>query len=539
MGDLRRFVDVFLRRWWLWPLICAVFVVGGYLISAGQTPVYRATATIMVGEFLHADSLSRTDVQTSEIIARTYADMAVRQPVLQKAAEALALPGPWQDLRRSVSVDQPSGTQLLEVSALGSSKRAAVEIADAVADQLVALNPNAKSDPQAEEDRSFVGARAEVLRQRIEETQGELDTMDQEMASGADPQRFAELQGSARVLQSLIGSWESTYIQMLGYLDSATSSRNATSIIEQAQASSTPLRPRPLLSAVVGGLIGLLACGAVIAVLGLRDVTLRRGADVGAWLGVAVLGTVGRIAGRGGRWRLLPAQDDDSPAAEAYRVVRSNIEYRSGGSAVQVIAVTSSLSGEGKSLTAANLAIVSARSGSRTILVDADLRRPSQAALFGLNNGRGLAEALRAPHGALAELLVPSGVAGLAVLVSGAAARNPAELLVSQSMRELIGELRAMADVVIIDTPPVLGLSDSAAIANRSDAVVFVVDAGRTKVSPAAEAIAELGTAGANIVGVVVNRGDPGYVGYYAPRAAAAPRAVSPRRGQGVVGDGI
>lgn len=526
--DLRRFAAVAVRRLWLVVLICVAFSGGAYLLSSRQTPVYQARATVVVGELNQVASLGRADVQTSEILARTFADMALRYPVLEPVARSLGGNGDWLELRERVRVEPVAGTQLLEISAQAGSAAAAREVADAVAIQLVSLGPNITQQSESVAGREFVTGRLSDLRSRIEKALADLDTANLRATGSPSAEVRAAAQSEAQRLQVLISSWESNYIQMLAFLQQGSLPPNSLAVFEPAQALPEPISPRPLLAGVIGGLLGLLAASGMVAVIGLRDVTIRSSADVNALLRLPVLGTVGQIAGRSDAARLLTAQDHFSASAEAYRVIRGNIEFRTKSGASQVIVVTSAQSGEGKSLTAANLAIMMAKAGLHTVLVDADLRRPVQRQLFGLPTGGGLTDAIQAADGEWRSLLHDSQVPSLSVMTSGRSTNNPTELLRSQGMRNVIDQLRTFADIVVLDSPPVNGLSDASILANRSDGTIIVVRAGRTQAHAARRAINDLVTADADVIGVVVNRGDPEVDQYY---VATQVDPVTPRAG--------
>lgn len=513
--DLRRFTTTAVRWLWLVVLICVVFTGVAYVLSARQPAVYQARATVVVGELIQTATLGRADVETSEILAHTFADMALRYPVLEPVASSLDDGTSWLELRERVRVESVAGTQLLEVIALAGSADTAREIADAVALQLVHLGPSVTQESESVAGRTFVTARLTDLRSRIESALVELDVASA-TASGATSQ---EARDTARLeverLQLQISNWEANYIQMLDFLQQGSSPPNSLTVFEPAQALPEPVSPRPLLAALVGGLLGLIVSSGVVAVIGLRDVTIRSSLDVNNLLRLPVLGTVGQITGKSDASRLLLAQDSFSAAAEAYRIVRGNVEFKTEAGATNVIVVTSAQSGEGKSLTAANLSIVMAKAGLQTVLIDADLRRPTQRQLFGLPLGGGLSDAIQTGNGEGLDFLHHNLLPNLSVMTNGRATNNPTELLRSQGMRNVLEQLRQVTDVVVIDSPPVNGLSDATILANRADSTIMVVRSGRTQADAARRAIAALVTAEAEVIGVVLNRSEPDADQYY------------------------
>lgn len=201
---------------------------------------------------------------------------------------------------------------------------------------------------------------------------------------------------------------------------------------------------------------------------------------------------------------LVTLRDPSSMAAEAYRTLRTNIQFSSLDKPIQTLLATSTAPDEGKSTTLANLAVTIAQAEQRVILVDCDLRRPSVHTLFGVPNEQGLTTAILAQvEGPLP--LQATSVPGLSLLTSGPLPPRPADLLGSRRMEQLIARLRNEADMVLFDTPPVVAVTDAAVLATRVDGVLLVLQAGQTRRDRAREARQKLEKVKANIIGVVLN----------------------------------
>jgi capsular exopolysaccharide synthesis family protein len=201
---------------------------------------------------------------------------------------------------------------------------------------------------------------------------------------------------------------------------------------------------------------------------------------------------------------LITLKDPRAAAAEAFRVLRTNIQFSALDQPIHTLLITSAAADEGKSLTAANLAVTMAQGGSRVILVDADLRRPSQHALWKLENGRGLTDAVLEKTIAETLPLQETVVDGLRVLMSGTPVPNPADLLGSKRMESLIAALKAQADYVIFDAPPVLAAADTPLLATKLDATLLVLQAGSTRRDHAQRAKEALQRVNARIIGVAL-----------------------------------
>ena len=212
---------------------------------------------------------------------------------------------------------------------------------------------------------------------------------------------------------------------------------------------------------------------------------------------------------------LIAIRDPRSPAAEAYRTLRTNIRFSSLDRALRTLLVTSTSPDEGKSTTLANLAITMAQAEQRVIIADCDLRRPSLHTLFGLSNEVGLTT-LMLEEGEVPLPLQPTGVAGLSLLASGPLPPRPADILGSRRMQAVIKRLVGEADIVLFDTPPVTAVTDAAVLATHVDGVLLVFQAGKTRREHAKQTRQILEKVKANIIGVVLNdaRLETGY-GYY------------------------
>ncbi|ACS99032.1 CpsD/CapB family tyrosine-protein kinase [Paenibacillus sp. JDR-2] len=194
-----------------------------------------------------------------------------------------------------------------------------------------------------------------------------------------------------------------------------------------------------------------------------------------------------------------------SPISEAYRTLRTNLQYAETDRPLQLLMVTSAGPEEGKSTTILNLAVTYAQMERRTILVDADLRKPTSHYNFGLSNRTGLSHVLSG-QADLSEVIKETRIKGLDVLPSGPVPPNPSELLGSSRMEELLGKLREQYDMVLIDTPPVLAVADAQVVANKCDGVLLVVNARTGKKQHAIKAKNALKFVQARIVGIALNQ---------------------------------
>ncbi len=216
--------------------------------------------------------------------------------------------------------------------------------------------------------------------------------------------------------------------------------------------------------------------------------------------------------------KLVTLTDAASPASEAFRTLRTNIHFSSLDNPLKALLITSTDPGEGKSTVLANLAVAMAQAGNRVLVVDCDLRRPSQHRIFGLKNLAGLTTMMVESQAKEQPPLQETSVPNLRLLTSGPLPPNPSELLGSRRMAEVLAQLKAEADILLLDAPPIIAVTDAAILASKVDGVLLVVQAHKTRRDLARKAKGMLQKANANLLGVVLNnvKMDTSMYRYYA-----------------------
>lgn len=278
----------------------------------------------------------------------------------------------------------------------------------------------------------------------------------------------------------------------------------AARIIETAQVPDAPVRPRKAMNVLLAAFLGL-AVGVCLALLqDYLDDRINTAADAERLLGLPALGHVPALSATDAR--LLPQMPGMDPAAESYRILRTNIHFASIDAPLRTLVVTSSDSGEGKTTTAANLGFAMAADGRTVILVDTDLRRPTLHTLLELPTVPGLTDVLLGQAQLDDVLLEHDEMPGLMALTCGSTPPNPSELLGSRTFRALVEQLREKADLVIFDSPPVLAAADAQILASQMDGTVLVLEAGETRKAAAARTLALLRQARANLLGIAYNK---------------------------------
>ena len=540
--ELRIYLTIARKWWWLFLLCVSAAASAGYLISRSSTPIYQSTTTLMVGQSPQAVASSTAGPAANEYLVESYGEMVRRQPVLQATIEAMNLPTlkgaepiTWQELKRQVSVRLFPGTQLIEISVTHTIPEQAQAIAGELARQLIgqaAVKPENGPDAQY---KDFARRQLDELQGKISQGEARLSELEPALASAFTDEDVRKIQNEISMLQSQISSWRSDYAQLLNSLDRETSS-SSLSVFEPAYLPEAPVQQlNTRQNVLLGALLGLLCAGGIVFLLEYLDDTLRTPEDMTRALGVTTLASIARMKGastrtRGGAGvgsRLVTQQPGYSPAGEAYRALRSNIQFTTAGQLARTMLFTSPGPVEGKSTTLANTGVVFAQSGLRTLLVDSDLRCPVLHRLFQLPNRVGLTNLLLSPAAereSLEEAIQLTEVENLGVITSGPLPSNPSELLGSARMSEIIAELREVADVVLFDSPPVLAATDATLLTNRLDGTILVIDARRTRRETALRALDQLQRAGAKLLGGVLNcfhdKMQADYYHYYSTAAA-------------------
>jgi len=317
---------------------------------------------------------------------------------------------------------------------------------------------------------------------------------------------------NAEQIQAAVGLYQQIYSNLLSNYEAIRLARLKSTPnivqVEEALPSTAPIRPRPLTNMILGGILGLVIAGAIAFVVDYQDDTFRTPEEISEVLKLPILGYIAemqrsRIKGDNGH-QVFVISNPRSPVAEAFRSLRTNLEFAELDKPLKILLVTSPGVSEGKTTVAVNLALMIAQTGKRVALVDADLRRPQIHKVLDIPNRLGLSDILRknANLQAVAQLLDHSR---LSVITSGNLPPNPVEVLSSTRMSQFLSDLKTQFDIVIMDAPP-FALADASVLSSRVDGVLLVIRLKKTPATIALSMMEQLGRAGARIVGVAINR---------------------------------
>ncbi|HVF31399.1 MAG TPA: polysaccharide biosynthesis tyrosine autokinase [Acidimicrobiales bacterium] len=508
--DLRHYLTVLRRRKWI-VLVVTLLVTGASIAASfAQTPVYQGTSEVLLqakaSETLfdpnsgaYVDPVRAIETEIQVLRSRPVADL-VRKEIGSAP---------------KVTASAVGQTDVLQVQAESTDPERAALVANTYATAYIEFRRT-----QAVDD---LLAAAEQIQQKITDLQEQIDEVSSTSppTTARGPATTATAPAPVDLLQrkESLQQQQSLFRQKLDQLqvDAALKSGGAQ-LVTPAVAPTSPIRPTPRRSAVVALAVGLMLGVGLAFLREHLDDTLKAKDDVEASAGgVPVLGLIPQLKGWKDRSSAVVVSLDEpqSQAAEAYRSLRTSVQFLGLDRKLKVVQVTSPSESEGKSTTIANLAVGLATAGMRVVLVDADLRRPRIHEFFDLDHEVGFTSIIMGTStlpGALQQVVE---VPGLYLLASGPIPPNPSELLAGERGGDLLRSLADHADIVLVDCPPVLPVTDARVIAHRIDATLVVVSAGVTKKTHLERAIELLKQVDAPVVGVIVNGvGDGAAYGY-------------------------
>jgi polysaccharide biosynthesis transport protein len=522
-----------LRAWFSVVRTHAVLVVGGValavivalVVSLALPKSYESRVTLVVGQSLTSVNPEYNQLLASQRLSQTYAALATTRSILERVIRDLGLDMDHRTLESRTTVDLPKDSTLLSITVLDGDPGRAADIANAIAEELIAISPTVQGQRP---DASAGDAERRALQARIQGLQAQIDVLDRNPAR--TPAEQAELE---RLQASIVTLW-SSYWTLLG--DGSNPAANYLAVVDPAFAPDDPASPRIVLNVLLAAIIGLLAALAQVFALERLDEKIRSAEHVAEATGASTLSAIPRRPGEDFRnplYSMVTLTHPRSASAERFRALRTNLEYATPDDAIRTLLVTSALKGEGKTTVAGNLAVVFAQAGRTTLLVDADLRSPSVHGLFRLSNAAGLTTLLRSRQGTPVEQVIqPTEEPNLSVITSGPVPPNPAELLASHRMRSLIEQLAGLAEIVVIDSPPVLAVTDPVILSVHVDGTLFVTRAGKTRRQVAKRGVDTLRSVDARVLGVVLNslpEREAEIYPYDDEETAAAP-ALDPRK---------
>lgn len=483
---LRDYARVIARRKWVVTAATIATVASALGMVALQEPVYSSSSQVLV-RARNTDTIftnTNSGVFTAASAVPTEIAVLESELVSNRVRDNLGL----DRTPPRVSASQVGTTDVVNAVVRSGDAVTSKVLADAYVDAYIAI--------KREQAVSGLISGGEEISKKLTELQAQIDDIDLQIANDSADADLSLKRNSLIDQQAL-------FKQRLDQLQvDAQLATGGAQMLREASVPTSPVEPTPLRSALLALIVGLLLGLGAAFLLDFLDDTVKAPDDlVRASGGLSLLSVVPSNPPPDNRPVALSKPGDY--AAEVYRGLRTSLQFLSLDSDFRTMQFTSPMPGDGKTTTAANVATVFAQAEVKTLLIDADLRKPRQHQVFGVDSTRGLVEVLL---GAPFSEVVQPILENLDLLPAGSIPPNPSEMLGSRQMRDLLKRLSNDYDIVIVDSAPVLPVTDSVALAASVDAVVLVGQSGRSSIRQVGEALGQLQRVQAPIIGTVLNK---------------------------------
>jgi len=534
--ELRDYINVIVARKWVIIGVTALVVAAALIFSLLQKPVYESRVLILadinragesvsdsVASLIYGDTQDFIQTQAEIIGTRTtaravydrleynYEEAAYEREEGEEVFIPDEIPSA-EELRKSVKVQRSQNTNVFEIAVTNTDPLLARDVAQAYADQYI-LDRRLASIKQISDARNEVWNRITELETQIADIAEEIK---QYTAENIPP----ELQAQASQAVSL---WATLYEKYMSLRIAEALGQRGLEVIEVAE-KGVKVSPRVTRNAVLALFLGLILGVGMAFLVDYLDDSLKTREDFERNYGTGIIGEIARATPAGEEEReVVYFTQPDSPAAEGYRNLRTNVQFLNMDGGIKLLMVTSSSPEEGKTSVAVNLGAALSEMDMKVLVVEADLRRPVIGKFLVRQSEKGLTDVIMGTA-RLEDVIVETDSDNLHVLMSGPRPPNPAELVSSQTMKELLSILRGDFDYVLVDAPPVLAVSDAIAMAPMMDGVLVVASHNIATRAGARYTMEMLGRVETRVLGVVINNvemtGRYGYgyrYGYYSP----------------------
>lgn len=579
--EIKDYITMFRRWAWLLAIGLVVGALGGLLVSLFQTPIYQASTRILVlrasqaekntDTYLSDQQLVQTYIQlltTRPVLEGASAllgfNVSANQISVQQIRDVQAIQLTVEDANPQRAADianilvqvlihQNEEIQTGRYTQTEQSIQAQITQVENQITQMSAEIENVSTET-VQQQLTQVEAQIAIMQAEVSQLQNDIrqltppTTNEQQVLLSEKEARLNQVQPvltlsqqiyadllvlgrpsssedtTSRLsqLQTTLKLYQEIYINLLNNLEDIRLARlqNTPNVvsIESAVVPEKPIRPKPVTNTGLSAIVGLLLAGGIAFLIEYVDDTIRTPEDIERILKLPVIGYIGDInIGQGEAVDVHVLKFPRSPVSEAFRSLRTNLEFTNVDRALKKILVTSTGPGEGKTTIAVNLAAIIAQGGKRVLLLDADMRRPRVHKIFGLSNHVGLSTLFRGNMTVRSAMRSIEGMENVFIIPSGSLPPNPAELLASARMDQILFEASQDVDVIVVDSPPSL-VADFQVLATKLDGVLMVIQPGHTRADAAFAMLERLGRVEGSMLGVVLNkipRDSHFYGGYY------------------------
>jgi capsular exopolysaccharide synthesis family protein len=508
--DINAYIKPLLRWWWLLAAATLVAVISTFLTVRLQPAVYEARTTLMIGRAIDDPNPTQGEFNLAGQLAASYADIANREPVQEATKAALELDRLPEYLARAVP-----RSQFVEILVTDTNPLRAQVVANELANQLIFRSPTGEgSEDQIRRD--FIFDQLNDLQIQILDTRNEIVKLQEELGTINSASELQDTRDQITGLQQKLTTLQTTYATLLS--NTQQGATNTLTIVESADFPTNPVSSSKIVIIVMAAGIGFVLAAGAAYLLDYMDDTLKTPEEITELLGLPVIGYIGETENsEGGRNGLYVSHYPRSPVAEAFRSLRSNLNFMGVDKPLKSILITSANVNAGKTSVAANLSAVIAQGDKKVILVDADLRKPSVHEFLDIENDYGLTGIFQNGLN-FSEAVTVLDNEKMVVITSGESPPNPSEMLASERMDLILGRLEELVDFVVIDSPPFI-VADAIDLGSKVDGVLVVIKPGFTRKKVAKAMMEQFKMSEARMLGVVLNRipqkGLANYGGYY------------------------
>ncbi|MCP4420058.1 MAG: polysaccharide biosynthesis tyrosine autokinase [Chloroflexi bacterium] len=512
--DIREYIAPLRKWWWMILLTTAVAAGASFFATRQQVPVFRSYSRLAIGNYLESREISNTEIIIARQLATTFVEIANQPGFRRDAAKALGL----EALPRGIVIRQVNDTNLVDITVTDTDPIRSMAVTAELARQLSLRTPAGQDDG----DNEFVKGQLLIYQTKIEDTQAQIDAKQEGIGDLISARDISVATDELSTLENNLQTLTQNYTNLFSLTQEGTS--NSVKIVDKAT-EGTLVRSNPLISIITAAGIGFVLASSAAYLLEYLDDTIKTPEQI---MKLSKLPTFAGIAHiNSSDEKLVTIAEPRTPISEAYRVLRTAIQFSVVDKRNLILLVTSAVPSEGKSTTVANLAVVLTQAGNNVLLIDGDLRRPSQHNVFSLPNKRGVTSLLLKlktddtdieVRNLVEDTVQATEVEGLQIMTSGPIPPNPSELLGSNKMRHLLEILEKQYDFVLVDSPPVLSVTDAVVLGAVAGTTLLVVRANKSRKEEFKQVVERLGDVNAKVSGVVLNSlksGTEGHDFYY------------------------
>ena len=492
--DLTSYFRPLTKYWWLLGIATLVAIISSSIVALRQLPVYQTHATLLIGRSVYEPNPSANDLYLGQQLAGFYADIGNRDNIRAATQDALGL-----NSLPPYNVRTLPNSQMLEIDVTDTNPRRAMAVANELANQLIKLTPTNQSGGQ-QSHQDFIDQQLRQLENGITETNDEIAKKQAELTNLNSASQIADLQQQITALNTKLSNLQTNYATLIN--NSQQGALNTLTLIESASLPQAPIGPNKPMIVLLSAAIALAIAAGAAYLLEFLDNTLQNPEEVTRITGSETIGFLSDIGNEDFKG-IYVAKNPRSALAEAYRSLRTNLEFLGVNKPLKSILVTSSGIGEGKTTVSANLATVLAQGGKKVAIIDADMRRPRLHKLFGFENSRGLSDIFLGKAD-IQDAITICGDEKIMVIPGGNTPPNPTDLINSGRMDTILDILKESVDIVIVDGPPFL-VADAALLSSKVDGVLLIVRYGHSLKAAVREVVDQLNFLEARVLGVVIN----------------------------------